>query len=409
MIWQFASRYFRAKKSTNAINIIAWVSVSAIAVGAGALIIILSVFNGFEGLVKSLYSTFYPSVKVSAVSGKSIVLTPAQLKQIAGVKGVAFMTEVVEEKAVLRYGQGDQTIAILKGVDSNYNKVAAVDKSMSRGKFDTGEESQGYNAILGLELEMALGVDVQRDLTPISVYLPRRNVSSVTTPEDALSSGILYPAGSFNIQQEFNSKYVLTNIAFMRGLLGMGEDEMSALEVKGTPGLDDKVLKRRLGQVLGPQYTIQTRYEQNQALYAIMQTERWAVYVIMSFILVIAAFNMIGSLYMLVMEKQKDITILKAMGARPQLITRIFLAEGMIIAGLGTLIGFGISITFCLLQQHFGLIRLEEESFLVNAYPVSMQFSDFVLVCVTIVVIGGAASWYPARRAGREQIALKAT
>jgi lipoprotein-releasing system permease protein len=408
LIWQFASRYFRAKKSTNAINIIAWVSVSAIAVGAGALIVILSVFNGFEGLVKSLYTTFYPSVKISAVSGKTITLTAAQLKQIAAVKGVADMTEVVEEKAVLRYGEGDQTIAILKGVDNNYNKVAAVDKSIAHGKFDTGDEN-GYKAVLGIDLELALGVDIERDLTPVSVYLPRRNVKSVTTPEDALGSGILYPSGSFAIQQEFNSKYVITNIAFMRGLLGMNGDEMSALEVKGAPGLDDVVLKQRLQAILGNGYTVETRYEQNQALYAIMQTERWAVYVIMSFILVIAAFNMIGSLYMLVMEKQKDITILNAMGARSQLIMRIFLTEGLIIAGIGTLIGFGISIVFCLLQQKFGFITLEEDSFLVNAYPVNMHISDFILVSVTILVIGVAASWYPARRASRQHIELKAT
>jgi lipoprotein-releasing system permease protein len=174
-------------------------------------------------------------------------------------------------------------------------------------------------------------------------------------------------------------------------------------------GLDDKLLKHRLQQLLGQQYNIQTRYEQNQALYAIMQTEKWAVYVIMSFILVIAAFNMIGCLYMLVMEKQKDITILKAMGARSQVISRIFLAEGMIIAGIGTVIGFVISILFCVLQQRFGLIRLEEESFLVSAYPVSMHFADFLLVCATIIIIGGAASWYPARKAGKQGIELKAT
>jgi lipoprotein-releasing system permease protein len=262
---------------------------------------------------------------------------------------------------------------------------------------------------LGIDLELALGVDIERDLTPVSVYLPRRNVKSVTTPEDALGSGVLYPSGSFAIQQEFNSKYVITNIAFMRGLLGMNDDEMSALEVKGVPGLDDMVLKQRLQAALGSGYNLETRYEQNQALYAIMQTERWAVYVIMSFILVIAAFNMIGSLYMLVMEKQKDITILKAMGARSRMIMRIFLAEGLIIAGIGTLIGFGLSILFCLLQQRFGLIKLEEESFLVNAYPVSMHISDFILVSVTIIVIGGAASWYPARRAAKQSIELKAT
>jgi lipoprotein-releasing system permease protein len=408
MIWQFAFRYFRAKKSTNAINIIAWVSVSAIAVGAGALIIILSVFNGFEGLVKSLYSSFYPSVRVSAANGKTIHLTAQQLQMIAGLRNVAHMTEVVEEKAVLRYGEGDQTIAILKGVDSNYNKVAEVDKSISRGRFDVGDE-MAYRAVFGVELEMALGIDVERSLIPVSVYLPKRNVSNAVLPEDALASGILYPSGSFAIQQEFNSKYVITNIAFMRQLLEMDRDEMSALEIRGKMGIDDRILKANIINTLGTDYKVETRYEQNQSLYAIMQTEKWAVYVIMSFILVIAAFNMIGSLYMLVMEKQKDITILTAMGARSSTITRIFLAEGLIIAGTGTVIGFGLSILFCLLQQRFGLIKLEGTSFLVSAYPVSMHPADFLLVSATIIVIGVGASWYPAKRAGRQGIELKAT
>lgn len=408
MTWQFAFRYFRAKKSTNAINIIAWVSVTAIAVGAAALILILSVFNGFEDLVKSLYSSFYPSVRISADSGKTIRLTDEQLRKIGKLPGVAYFTEVVEEKAVLRYGDGDQTIAILKGVDSDYNKVASVDQSISHGRYDTGD-SVAYRAVLGVELEMALGVDIEHSLVPIMVYLPRRNVSSVVLPEDALSTGVLYPAGAFTIQQEFNSKYVITHIDFMRRLLAMNADEMTALEVKAKPGINDNDLKIRLNSLLGPQYKIETRYEQNQSLYGIMKTEKWAVYIIMSFILVIAAFNMIGSLYMLVMEKQKDITILKAMGARSHLITSIFLAEGLIIAGLGTVIGFLISVTFCLLQQRFGLIELEGESFLVKYYPVTMKLWDFVLVSVTIVVIGLAASWYPARRAGRQGIELKAT
>jgi lipoprotein-releasing system permease protein len=408
MIWQFAFRYFKAKKSTNAINIIAWVSVTAIAVGAGALIVILSVFNGFEGLVKSLYSSFYPSVRVSAASGKTIHLTAQQLRQIAGLSNVADMTQVVEEKAVLRYGEGDQTIAILKGVDSNYNKVAEVDKSIARGHFDTGDDI-AYRAVLGIELEMALGVDVERSLIPITVYLPRHNVGNMVLPEDALSNGILYPSGSFAIQQEFNSKYVITNIAFMRQLLEMDKSEMSALEIRGKTGVDDQLLKADIINTLGATYKVETRYEQNQSLYAIMRIEKWAVYVIMSFILVIAAFNMIGSLYMLVMEKQKDITILTAMGARSTMITRIFLAEGLIIAGIGTLIGFALSIVFCLLQQRFGLIKLEGTSFLVSAYPVSMHPSDFLLVSVTIMVIGVGASWYPAKRAGRQGIELKAT
>lgn len=407
MVWQFASRYFRAKKSTNAINIIAWVSVVAIAVGAGALIVILSVFNGFEGLVKSLYSSFYPALKVEPVTGKTIILTPAQLAQISAVQGVAHFSRVIEEKAVLRYGD-EPTIAVLKGVDSSYNYVTDVKSNIIRGRFDTGD-SVAYRAVLGLELEGALGVDVVHSIAPVTVYLPRRNVNAFVTPEDALNNGVLYPAGTFAIQQEFNSKYVITNIEFLRNLLQMAPDEMSSLEIGTRVGINDKVLKAQLEKLLGSKYKVQTRYEQNQSLYAIMQTEKWAVYVILSFIMIIAAFNMIGSLYMLVIEKQKDITILKAMGARKSLIMRIFLAEGLIIAGIGTALGLGLGTTFCLLQQHFGIIKLEGTSFLVDSYPVSMHAADFVLVFITIMVIGIAASWYPARRAAVEAITLKAT
>ncbi|SEW20674.1 FtsX-like permease family protein [Chitinophaga arvensicola] len=407
MVWQFASRYFRAKKSTNAINIIAWVSVVAIAVGAGALIVILSVFNGFEGLVKSLYSSFYPAIRVAPATGKTILLSPAQLQQIAAVPGVAHFSRVIEEKAVLRYGD-EPTIAVLKGVDSGYNNVTDVKSNIIRGRFDTGD-SVAYRAVLGLELEGALGVDVVHSIAPVTVYLPRRNVNAFVTPEDALNNGVLYPAGTFAIQQEFNSKYVITNIEFLRNLLQLGADEMSSLEIGIRSGVNDKQLKARLEQLLGSRYKVQTRYEQNQSLYAIMQTEKWAVYVILSFIMIIAAFNMIGSLYMLVIEKQKDITILKAMGARKSLIMRIFLAEGLIIAGIGTLLGFGLGISFCLLQQRFGIIKLEGTSFLVDAYPVSMHAADFGLVFVTIMIIGVAASWYPARKAAVEAITLKAT
>ncbi|SEK61229.1 lipoprotein-releasing system permease protein [Chitinophaga rupis] len=406
MIWQFASRYFRAKKSTNAINIIAWVSVVAIGVGAGALIVILSVFNGFEGLVKSLYSSFYPSVKVSPVTGKTILLSPAQLKQIAAVKGVAHYSAVIEEKAVMQFGE-EKTIATLKGVDSHYNEVTRVKEKVVRGHFDTGDEN-AYRAVLGIELESALGVDVERSMVPVDVYVPRRSAGGLL-PNEALNSSYLYPAGAFAIQQEFNSKYVITNIDFMRKLLELGPNEMSALEIATANGTEDIVLKHRLEQLLGPQFKVQTRYEQNQALYAIMQTEKWAVYVILSFILIIAAFNMIGSLSMLVIEKQKDITILKAMGARQQLIMKIFLAEGLIIAGIGAGLGFGLGALVCWIQQQFGVIKLEGASFLVDAYPVSMHPMDFVLVSITIIVIGIGASWYPARRASMLGIELKAT
>ncbi len=407
MIWQFASRYFRAKKSTNAINIIAWVSVAAIAVGAGALIVILSVFNGFEGLVRSLYSSFYPTVKVSPVTGKTILLTPAQLQQVKAVPGVAHVSRIIEERAVLSYGE-DKTIAVLKGVDSQYNEVTSVKDKVVTGRFDTGNED-AYRAVLGIELEAALGIDIEHSMAPVDVYVPRRSAGSLMVPNEALNNGYLYPTGAFAIQQEFNSKYVITHIDFMRKLLEFSPDEVSALEISSTAGTDPDALKGRLQNLLGEKFKVQTRYEQNQALYAIMHTEKWAVYVILSFILVIAAFNMIGSLSMLVIEKRKDITILKAMGARRQLIMRIFLAEGLIIAGIGAALGFGLGGLVCFIQQRFGIIKLEGASFLVDAYPVSMHPGDFGLVSITIIVIGLAASWYPAKKAAAEGVELKAT
>ncbi len=411
MVWQFALRYFLARKSTTAINIIAWVSVGAIAVGTAALITVLSVFNGFTGLVKGLYSSFYPTLKVTPSTGKTIILTPDQLKAVAAIPGVAYISSTVEEKAVLRNGY-EQTIAVLKGVDSQFTHVAGVQRKLVRGKFDLGHEN-GYQAVFGLGVESALGVDVEHSLVPVNVYIPRRDASdagfSAAMPEQALSMGVLYPTGTFAIQQDFDSKYVITDIGFLRNLLGMSAGEMSALELSLQPGASEQRVRQKVQELLGDSVKVLTRVEQNVTIYNVMQTEKWVTYVFLSFILVIAAFNMIGSLSMLVIEKQKDITILKAMGSRNSLVQRIFLSEGLIIAGIGSVIGFTLAVTICLLQQHFGLVKLGGGSFLIDAFPVEMHGEDFALVSITILVIGVLASWYPASRAARQEIGLKAT
>lgn len=408
MIWQFASRYFWARKSTNAINIIAWVSVGAIAVGTAALIIVLSVFNGFEGLVKSLYSSFYPSVKIVPASGKTMLLKPEQLQQIAKTPGVAHYTEVIEEKAVISHVD-HQTIAVVKGVDDNYLKVATVQTKLVRGKFETVDDN-GYRAVMGIGLETALAVDVERSMVPVSVYVPRRGAGAdLSSPEQALNNGVIYPAGTFAIQQDFDSKYVLTHIDFMRSLLDMRPDEMSAVEVAITRESGDRAVQKRLQELLGDNVKVLTRFEQNQTLYNIMRTEKWVTYVFLSFILVVAAFNMLGSLSMLVLEKRKDITILKAMGSTDGRIQRIFLSEGLIIAGMGSLIGISLALVVLLLQQHFGLIKLGGDSFLIDAFPVDMHPDDFLLVAGTVVVIGFLAGWVPSKRASAQPIDLKAT
>lgn len=409
MIWQFAFRYFRARKSTSAINIIAWVSVAAIAVGTASLITVLSVFNGFTGLVKSLYSSFYPTLKVAPASGKTILLTAAQLQKISAIPGVAHYAQSVEEKVVLRYGD-QQTIAVLKGVDAQFVHVAGIQEKIVRGKYQLTDEN-GYKAVLGIGIETALGVDVERSMVPVNVYMPKRDADAsfnAAMPEQSLNSGVVYPVATFAIQQEFDSRYVLTDIQFLRDLMNLKQGEMSSLEISLQPGSSESRVQQKIQDELGPTFKVLTRVQQNATIYNVMQTEKWVVYVFLSFILVIAAFNMIGSLSMLVIEKQKDITILKAMGARESLILRIFLGEGLIIAGMGSFIGFILAITICLVQQHFGLIKLGGGSFLIDAFPVEMHADDFILVSITILVIGALASWYPAKRAARQEITLKA-
>ncbi len=358
MIWQFATRYFRAKKSTTAINIIAWVSVGAIAVGTAALITVLSVFNGFTGLVKSLYSSFYPDFRIVPDSGKTFILTPDQLKQIAAVPGVAHISSTVEEKAVVR-NQKKQTIAIIKGVDDHFTQVAHVQDKIVSGAYSLHDET-GPLSVMGLGVEMALGLDVEKSRVPIVIYMPRRDESAFNPlmPDQSVVTGTTYPAGSFAIQQEFDSKYVLVDINFIRRMLDMQPGEVSAIEVAIQPGAGEKKVQRALQALLGDRVKVQTRMQQHATIYNVMQVEKWVTYVFLSFILVIAAFNMIGSLSMLVIEKQKDITILKAMGARSATIRRIFLAEGVLIAGAGSVIGFALAIIICLVQQHFGLIKL---------------------------------------------------
>lgn len=409
MIWQFATRYFRARKSTTAINIIAWVSVGAIAVGTAALITVLSVFNGFTGLVKSLYSSFYPDLRVVPATGKTFVLTADQLKQIAAVPGVAHISSTVEEKAVVRNGT-KQTIAVIKGVDQHFTQVAHVQDKIVSGEYSLKDET-GPLAVLGLGVEIALGIDVEKSRVPVTIYMPRRDdvAFNPLMPDQSVVSSSAYPVGSFAIQQEFDSKYVLVDIGFIRKLLDMQPGELSAIEVAIRPGAGEKRTQRALEELLGEGVKVQTRVQQHATIYNVMQVEKWVTYVFLSFILVIAAFNMIGSLSMLVIEKQKDITILKAMGARSATIRRIFLAEGLIIAGAGSIVGFTLAIIICLVQQHFGLIKLGGGTFLIDAFPVEMHLNDFVLVAITILIIGTLASWYPAHRAARQTISLKAT
>lgn len=406
MNFLFAWRYFRSPKSTNAINIIAWVSMTAIVVGAGALIVVLSVFNGFEDLVKSLYSTFYTDLKVLPPSGKTIRLTEEQIKQLRSFNGVKAVSLVAEDKALLQNGEM-QSLVYMKGVDDQYTKVAGVQDYMLAGKFNLGDED-APTLVLGAGVENALGVMSEREILPVTAYVFRRGSAvELANPLQSLSSANMAPAGSFLIQQDFDNKYVLTNLPFIKMMLHWNPDEYSGAEIALNDPDDVKNVQRKLQQMLGKNYDVLTRYEQNRSLYSVMQVEKWVIYAILALILAVASFNMIGALTMLVMEKEKDIQVLKAMGANDSRIQRIFLGEGLLIAFLGAGLGTLLALLLCWLQQQYHLIPLQGGSFVVSHYPVKVQWSDLLLVILTVLIVALLASWFPARKAALQQIELK--
>jgi lipoprotein-releasing system permease protein len=401
----FAWRYFRAKKSTNAINIIAWVSMSAIVVGAASLILVLSVFNGFEDLVKSLYTSFYPDLKVTPATGKTLTLTPDHLRQLRAVGGVKAISMVVEEQVVLLNDSSLFKSSYLKGVDSNFTRVSGVAGKIDLGNFSLGTADQPL-AVLGSGVDNALAIDPDKNIQPIEVYLFRRG-GPTADPLASYSHAWLGTAGEFRIQEDFDDHYVFTNLAFVKQMMGLGPDEYGGVEVAVSDPARVAQVQQSIRQLLGTSYKVQTRYEQNQDLYSVMDTEKWVIYIVLTLILIVAAFNMVGALTMLVWDKQKDIHVLKALGAGNHLVRKIFLTEGVLLGLMGGLTGIGLAALICALQLKYKLIPLEGGSFLLDYYPVKMVPADFLLVFVTILMVAILASWIPARKAAATPIELK--
>jgi lipoprotein-releasing system permease protein len=401
----FAWRYFKSKKSTNAINIIAWVTVVAMAVGTAALVIVLSIFNGFEGLVKDLYSSFYPDVRITSPSQKIVLLSAEQLQQIKTMNGVAAVSVTVEENAHIQNGNF-RANAIIKGVDENYAKVTGLATHLTNGVYELGN-SNDPSLIPGTGIENALNLMSDRAIAPVTVYLPKRGVAAGANALESISTVNFKPRGAFAIQQDFDNKYVITNLAVVKEMIGLKENEFSSAELKLTPGTDEKKLIASLQQLLGKNYLVENRYRQNRSLFAVMQLEKWAIYGILCLILIVASFNMIGALTMLVMEKKQDVQILKAMGATSGFVQRIFLSEGVLLAMTGTALGILLALLFCYLQVTLKIIPLEG-SFVIDYYPVKVLATDLLLIVVTVLIIAVVASWLPSVKAARQQLSLKA-
>ena len=415
MNFLFAWRYFKAKKSTNAINIITWISIVAMTFGTTALILVLSVFNGFEGMVKSLYSSFYTDAKIFPVHGKVLYLTPEQIAKIKKVTGVKAVSLVAEEKGLLQNSgiandsseYNFQTAVTIKGVDENYRNVSGVPGSVVRGEFSTGNDEIPY-MVLGIGVEEALHVEAEKNIAPLKAYLPKRDSSVTVDPLSNVSADLVNSSGVFVIQQEFDFNYAITDLGFVKRLLGYAANEYSALELTVTEDADPDDVKNSLQQLLGNNYQVQTRYEQNRGLYAIMAAEKWVVYAVLALIMFIFSFTIVSSLTMLVLEKEKDIAILHALGGNNNFIQKIFLSEGLLIGLFGGIAGVILALILAWLQINYKLIPLQGGSFLIDYYPVKLKWPDFLLVAATVLFIALLASWIPARKAAKQEFSLRA-
>lgn len=384
-----AKRYLFSKKSTNAINIISGISMLGVFIGSAALIIILSVFNGFESLVLSMYNNYSPDLRIEAVKGKTFNPNQKPFQTIQKEASIISYTEVLQEKALLRY-DNLQFIGKVKGVGPDFLKNSLLDSSLVEGEFVLQEEGNNY-AIIGSSVRYTLGVNINKQLRKIELYSPIKGKKTGFTPADEFVSEHLLPVGVFQAQQE-DIDLVIIPIDVARTLLGEPEN-VTAIEIFINKNASLEKIKEKIEKELGTDFLVKDRIQQNALLYKILNSEKWAVYLILTFVLIIAIFNIIGSLTMLVIDKRKDIAILNSLGAPKKMIGNIFLLEGLMIAMIGCFLGLIVGFIFCWLQLEYGLISMGQANLLIDAYPVEMKALDFLLVFVTVFCIAFIASY----------------
>ena len=402
---RFAWRYFKSKKSTNAINIISMISMVAIALVTAALVVVLSVFNGFEDMVKTLFGDFYADIKIAPAAGKWLNNSEYIIKKTITIPGIKKAEAVLEERAIL-LDEEDKSIVWLKGVSTTYGAISGVPRHLIRGNFEIGTKEKPM-IVLGAGIENALQVNAGQAIFPLTVYLPNRSAVNFSDPLEALHSANALPSGSFVIQQDFDNQYAFTSKDFLQYMLDLSPNQASAIEIFAQTGVDINHIKKELQAQLGNQYLVKTRFEQNQNLFAAMQTERIIIYAVAFLILIIAAFNIISSLTMTVLEKQQDIAVLQTLGMPSGGISAIFLKLGALLAGVGGAVGFVLGVLVCLGQQHFHWVKLAGNSFIIDYYPVAMRPVDFAVVGSIVLTIAFASGWLPSRKAAKTAYSLK--
>lgn len=392
-----ARRYLFSKKSTNAINVISGISVVGVAVASMALVVTLSVFNGFHDMVASFFTQLDPQLKITPAKGKTAASNDSTLMRIRQLDEVAVATDVLEDQALAVYGDRQQMVTI-KGVDDNYDKLTHI-RQILEGDGDYALHAADMNyGILGLGVAYQLGIGyTYRE--PLKIYAPRREGQiNMANLQDGFVEDELYSPGVlFSIKQgKYDKRYIITAIQFTRHLFDR-DGELTSLELRLKPGSNFERVKAQIQEMVGTRFVVRDRYEQQEDTFRIMKVEKLMAYIFLTFILVIACFNIIGSLSMLMIDKRNDVVTLRNLGASDRQIIRIFLFEGRMISAIGAVIGIAIGLLLCLLQQQFGLIGLgsTEGSFVVDAYPVSVHPWDIVVVFFTVLAVGFISVWYP--------------
>lgn len=394
-----ARRYLFSKKSTHVINVISSISVIGVAVATMALVIVLSVFNGFHDLVASLFTSFDPQLKVVPVEGKTAPSDDPILTQIRLLPEVDVATETVEDQALAIY-QGKQAMVKIKGVEDNFSELSHItDILYGDGTYSLHAANLEYG-ILGIRLAQTMGIGAQWD-GYLKIYAPKKEGQlDLSNPgEGFVADSLNSPGVLFSVRQsKYDKNYIVTSIAFARNLFGQ-QGMLSDLEIRLKEGSNLNAVKAEMQKIAGTKYKVLDRFEQQEDTFKIMSIEKLMAYIFLTFILVVACFNIIGSLSMLIIDKKNDVVTLRNLGANDKQITRIFLFEGRMIAVIGAVIGIGLGLLLCLLQQQYGFVRLGESegSFIVDAYPVSVHYTDVAIIFVTVIAVGWLAVWYPVR------------
>ena len=394
-----ARRYLFSKKSTHAINVISGISIVGVAVATMALVVTLSVFNGFHDLVASFFTDIDPQLKVVPLKGKTVAADHPVLTQIRELPEVSVVTESVEDMALAVY-KGRQAMVVIKGVEDNFNQLTHINEILlGDGEFSLHAAEMDYG-IPGIRLAETLGMGYIYD-EPIHIYAPKREGQlDMANPEDAFEEDYLYSPGVlFNVKQsKYDQKYILTSIAFARRLFNQ-QGMLSSLELRLKPGSDFNSVKKQIKKLCGEEFAVKDRFEQQDDTFKIMKIEKLIAYIFLTFILMVACFNIIGSLSMLIIDKKDDVVTLRNLGATDKQIVRIFLFEGRMISAIGAIIGIVVGLLLCWAQQQYGIVGLGSSSgsFIVNAYPVSVHPEDMILIFVTVLLVGFLSVWYPVR------------